>query len=119
MYTLRHRKITFLTWDTLLVNSSSPYSSLLVADSALLALCNATSLVKEKTSKMKATFQYSSILLLIGDNVSMGECLAHSCHSHIPLKVITLNFGHMAPITLAKHVHLQSPQELWLEEVSN
>lgn len=68
---------------------------------------------------MKATHQYSSTLLLIRDNVEGGECLAHSCHYHIPLKIITLSFSHANPITIAKRVCLQSPQEFELKEVSN
>lgn len=67
---------------------------------------------------MKATHQYSSILLMITDNVGGEECLAHSCHCHIPLKIITLSFS-TNPITLAKHICLQSPQEFQFDEVSN
>lgn len=32
----------------------------------------------------------------------------YSCYYHISLKIITLSFSHTTPVTLAKHVYLQS-----------
>lgn len=32
----------------------------------------------------------------------------YSCYYHISLKIITLSCSHTTPVTLAKHVHLQS-----------